>query len=112
MKPKFRLLAPLAAMLALIAALSVSGVQAQSNQSFTLAPGGVATITFEAFCSEVGKFFPADGVVEPTGVANDKLRAALAAIQAGGYAADADQALDAQYGFWQVAGSSGVPTGG
>ncbi len=112
MQAQFRRFSKLAALVALIAAFGLSSAQAQSSPSFTLAPGGVATITFEAYCSEFGKFFPADGVVAPTGVASAKLRSAMAFMQSEGYAGDPDTALEAQFGFWQVAGAQRVPAGG
>lgn len=86
---------------------------AQTNApgSFTLRPGGIATITFEAYCTEFGKFFP-ETILTPTGIAPDTIRAALAYIQQQGLTADSDKALEANYAIWQLAGATRAPTGG
>ena len=87
-------------------------VSAAVNQPFTLQPGGKATITFIAFCTEFGKFFP-QTIVEPNGsVASDDIRAALAYIDQKGYAADEGEALEANDAIWQLAGASNAPAGG
>lgn len=112
MKVQFRRFSQLVVLALLIGAFGLSSVQAQSSKSFTLAPGGVATITFEAYCSQFGKFFPAAGVVVPTGIADAKLRSGLAYIQANGLSAAPATALEAQFGLWQVAGAQRVPAGG
>ncbi len=101
------------AVMAVVAAMLLAPVQAQTkaNGAFTLQPGGVATITFEAFCTEFGKFFP-QTIVEPTSVAPDKIRAALSYVQQKGYAADGKQALEANFGIWQIAGATRATGGG
>lgn len=86
--------------------------QAAAKQPFTLQPGGVATITFEAYCTEFGKFFP-QTIVEPNGqLASDKIRAALAYIDQKGYSADEAKALEANDAIWQLAGATRAPAGG
>jgi LPXTG-motif cell wall-anchored protein len=85
---------------------------AAASQPFTLQPGGVATITFEAYCTEFGKFFP-QTIVEPNGqLASDPIRAALVYIDQQGYSADEAQALEANYAIWQLAGATRAPAGG
>ena len=57
-----------AALLALLIN-GTSAVQAQSDaEAFTLQPGGTATISFEAFCTEFGEVF-ASGVQVPNALA-------------------------------------------
>jgi hypothetical protein len=99
--------------LALVAGLLGTGeALAAVQQPFTLQPGGVATITFEAYCTEFGKFFP-QSIVAPTGeLAPDKIRAALAYIDQQGYSADQAKALEANYAIWQLAGAQRLPAPG
>ncbi len=86
--------------------------RAAAQQPFTLQPGGVATITFVAYCTEFGKFFP-QTIVEPNGnLAPDKVRAALAYIDQQGYTADEAKALEANIGIWELTGASRLPPGG
>jgi LPXTG-motif cell wall-anchored protein len=85
--------------------------QGNTPSSFKVSPGGVATITFEAYCTEFGKFFP-QSILAPNGVASDKIRAALGYIQQEGLTADTDKALEANYAIWQLAGAARVPAGG
>jgi hypothetical protein len=84
---------------------------AQTDQSFTLDPGGKATISFTAFCLDFGVKFP-DTVQAPNALAEDKLRAALAYIQSNNLAADQSKALEAQYAIWQLRGATNSPAGG
>jgi hypothetical protein len=84
---------------------------AAQETSFTLRPGGVATISFVAYCTEFGKFFPTV-IVEPNGVAPDEVRAALAYIKQQGYSADPQQALEANFAIWQLAGFSRATNSG
>lgn len=88
------------------AALAQTGAQ-----TFTLQPGGTATVTFEAFCTDFGLKFPTS-IQAPNAVAEDRVRGALAYIQSNNLAADQNNALEAQYGIWQVRGASGSPAGG
>ena len=90
------------------AALAQTG---QSAQTFTLQPGGSATVTFEAFCTNFGQAFPTS-IQAPNGVSDPKVAGALAYIQSNNLAADENQALDAQYGIWQAQGATGSPAGG
>jgi hypothetical protein len=85
---------------------------AQTNPAtFTLQPGGTATITFEAFCTNFGQKFP-QAIQAPNGVGSDKVRAALAYIQSNNLASDPAKALEAQYAIWQLSGATGSPAGG
>jgi hypothetical protein len=79
--------------------------------TFTLQPGGMATITFEAFCTDFGLKFP-QAIQAPNAVGSDKIRAALAYIQNNNLAADPAKALEAQYAIWQLSGATGSPAGG
>jgi LPXTG-motif cell wall-anchored protein len=89
-----------------------SSVAAQNqSQSFTLPIGGRAIIAFEAFCTDFGLEFPLS-IEAPDSVGDDSLRGALAYIQSEGLTADQDQALEAQYGIWQVQGATDSPAGG
>ena len=85
--------------------------QAKAPASFKLRPGGVATVSFEAYCTDFGKFFP-QTILVPNGVAPDKIRAALAYIQQQGFTADTDKALEANDAIWQLAGATRAPAGG
>lgn len=77
-----------------------------------LAAGGTATITFVAYCTEFGKFFP-QTITAPNGqLAPNQVRAALAYIDQQGYTADEAKALEANIAIWQVAGASRLPPGG
>jgi LPXTG-motif cell wall-anchored protein len=89
-----------------------SSVAAQNQaQTFTLQPGGRATISFEAFCTDFGLDFPLS-IQAPDSVGEETLRGALAYIQTNGLGADQARALEAQYGIWQVQGATGSPAGG
>jgi LPXTG-motif cell wall-anchored protein len=100
----------LCTLLLLAAGLRPAPALAQSNQTFTLRPGSTATITFEAFCTEFGKFFP-PSIVLPNGVAAAPIRNALAYIQQEGLSSDPANALEANYGIWQLAGATRAPKG-
>lgn len=104
-----RLMAVLAV---LILALGFGGAaHAAPTKTFTLQPGGKATITFEAFCVNFGKLFP-DGVSAPSGdIAPDKVRAALEYAQEKGLTADSKQALQVEYAIWQLGGTTNSPKG-
>jgi len=79
--------------------------------TFTLQPGGKATITFEAFCTNFGQKFP-QTIQAPNAVGSDKIQGALAYIQSNNLAADPAKALEAQYAVWQLSGATGSPAGG
>jgi LPXTG-motif cell wall-anchored protein len=79
--------------------------------TFTLQPGGKATIAFDAFCTNFGQTFP-QSIQAPNALAPDKIRAALVYIQNNNMAADPAKALDAQYAIWQLSGATGSPAGG
>jgi LPXTG-motif cell wall-anchored protein len=97
---------------ALVMALGLGGVaSAAPTKSFTLQPGGKATITFEAFCVNFGKLFP-DGINAPSGdIAPDKVRAALEYAQEKGLTTDSKQALQVEYAIWQLGGTTNSPKG-
>lgn len=80
------------------------------TEAFTLAPGGTATITFEAFCTDFGLEFP-DSIELPNALADQDVRNALGYIQSEGLAGSEQDALEAQYGLWQVTGANGSPQG-
>ena len=98
--------------LAMLVASGVRSTQAQgaNTGSFTLPAGASATISFTAFCTNFGQKFPT-GVQSPNALAPDKIRAALAYIQAQNLYANEQQALEAQYAIWQLAGATGSPAG-
>jgi hypothetical protein len=99
-------------LLALACATGANAALAQtSSQTFTLEPGGKATVTFEGFCTNFGQKFPTS-IQAPNGLADDKVRGALAYIQSNNLAADVNKALDAQYAIWQLQGATGSPAGG
>jgi len=102
----------IAVLLAFVFALGVGGAaNAAPTKTFTLQPGGKATITFEAFCVNFGKLFPT-GVNAPSGdVAPDKVRAALEYAQEKGLTADPKQALQVEYAIWQLGGTTNSPKG-
>jgi hypothetical protein len=66
------------------------------------------TIAFDGFCLDFGRPFP-EQIQGPSGLAPDRVRAALAFIQARGLAADGQRALEAQYAVWLAQGATGVP---
>lgn len=103
----------LATALMLVASFGSFGVGsafAQAPATFTLRPGGKATLTYEAFCTDFGKKFPL-AIQSPNGIAPDGVRGALANIQSNGLASDPQKALEAQYAIWQLSGATGSPAG-
>jgi hypothetical protein len=98
----------------LFALVSISSVvaapsRALAQQPFTLLPGGRATISFEAYCTEFGKLFPQQ-ILPPTGdLAPDDIRAALDYIGQNDLGADVTTALDANYAIWSLTGAQGLP---
>lgn len=103
----------LVAALALLLSVAAGSAHAQTSatSSFTLQPGGSATVTFEAFCTNFGQKFPTS-IQAPNGLAPDNVRGGLAYIQSNNLAADANAALEAQYGLWQLTGATNSPAGG
>lgn len=99
------------AVVALLFGAFASVASAQSGQTFTLQPGGRATVAFEAFCTDFGQKFPTS-IQAPDSVAQDNVRGALAYIQSNNLGADETKALDAQYAIWQLRGATGSPAGG
>lgn len=88
---------------ALAALASVTPVAAQPGRTFTLQPGGKATVSFIAFCTEFGDKYP-DQLLLPTDVARPEVRAALQYIADNGLANDPARALQGQYAIWTVLG--------
>lgn len=100
-----------AALLACLLALSGSVASAQTAPpTFTLQPGGKATILFEAFCTEFGDKFPA-AITLPNSVGPDGLRAALSYAENKGLTRTQQSALQVQYALWQVLGQTNAPKG-
>lgn len=107
-------LATVAALLIALALLSIPTPATAQNAetTFRLGPGGSATITFVAYCTEFGKFFPQQ-IQAPSGdVAPDSIRAALAYINGLGIADDNAKALEANFAIWQIAGAQRATGGG
>lgn len=108
--------AALAVALALFVGSGTAFAQGGSSQgtmaeTFTLQPGGMATVSFEAWCNDFGAAFP-DNIQLPNAVAQPEVQAALAHIMMEGYSAAAGNALEAQYGLWRVVGATNSPRGG
>jgi hypothetical protein len=101
------------ALIALSLAIGGGAALAQTTptQTFTLQPGGRATVTYEAYCTDFGQKFPTT-LQAPNAVAEDNVRGALAYIQQNNLSADENQALEAQYAIWQLRGAAGSPAGG
>jgi len=100
--------------LLIIGMLSLAGRSAFAQTTpatFTLQPGGKASITFEAFCTNFGQKFP-QAIQAPNALGADKIQSALAYIQSNNLAADPAKALEAQYAIWQLVGATGSPAGG
>jgi hypothetical protein len=103
---------------ALLTLIGIQGVFAQPNaqqtatgvQTFTLQPGGTATVTFEAFCAQFGEDFPA-AVQAPNATAPDNVRAALDYARRQGLIGSDQQALQVQYALWQLLGAVDSPRG-
>jgi len=91
--------------------VSHSALAQTAPTTFTLQPGGRATITFEAFCTNFGQKFP-QAIQAPNALGPDNIRAALAYIQSNNLAADPAKALEGQYAIWQLTGATGSPAGG
>lgn len=91
--------------------MSTQAVFAQaSTQSFTLQPGGKATVTFQALCINFGKKFPS-AINGPSTVSSNPVQAALSYAQSKGYLSNEQQALQVQYALWQLLNQGG-PQGG
>jgi hypothetical protein len=100
----------LLALLGIQGAFAQTGGGAQGAQSFTLQPGGTATITFEAFCAQFGEDFPAS-VQAPASTAPNNVRAALNYARTQGLIGSDQQALQVQYALWQLLGAVDSPRG-
>lgn len=100
-----------ATLLGLLACLHAVGVHAQAPATFTLAPGGRATISYEGYCTDFGKKFPTT-LQAPNALGTDAVRGAIGYIQANNLGANPQQALEAQYGVWRATGATDSPRGG
>ena len=109
LKARIALAAAVALLLGAVAGSAHAQTSATTN--FTLQPGGSATVTFEAFCTNFGQKFPIS-IQAPNGLASNNVRGGLAYIQSNNLAADQNAALEAQYGIWQLTGATNSPTGG
>lgn len=89
----------------------VAGAQAETaaTKTFTLQPGGKATVSYEAFCLDFGKKFPGS-VNAPNGVADAKIQNALYYALTKGY--QSSEALDLQYAIWELTEAQSVPQSG
>jgi len=90
--------------------VSHSALAQTAPATFTLQPGGTATITFEAFCTNFGQKFP-QAIQAPNALGPNNIQAALTYIQSNNLAADPAKALEAQYAIWQLTGATGSPAG-
>lgn len=106
-----RLIAAALLLVGLGAGMSAQSAHAQTPTTFTLEPGGKATISFDGFCTDFGKKFPTS-IAAPNDVAPAAVQGGLAYIQSNNLGADEQKALDAQYGIWQLTGATGSPQGG
>jgi hypothetical protein len=97
-----RLIAALFALATLL--FAAAPARAQNDSVFTLGPGGSAEITFVAYCTEFGKFFPPQILLPDGTLATDPVRAALQYIADEGLSADPATALEANFAIWQLAG--------
>ena len=89
----------------------VASAQAETaaTKTFTLQPGGKATVSYEAFCLDFGKKFPGS-VNAPNGVADAKIQNALYYALTKGY--QSSEALDLQYANWELTEAQNVPQSG
>jgi hypothetical protein len=89
----------------------VASAQAETaaTKTFTLQPGGKATVSYEAFCLDFGKKFPGS-VNAPSGVADAKIQNALYYALSKGY--QSSEALDLQYALWELTEAKDVPQSG
>jgi hypothetical protein len=78
-----------------------------ANQSFTLAPGGKATIDFESFCIDYGKRFPNQVGLPPSNVADPALVGALNNALNKGYTGN--NAREVQLAIWKARGATAAP---
>ncbi len=97
------------ALLALVVSTGVAHAQdtaLPATATFTLEPGGTATVDYEAFCLDFGKKFPAS-VNTPSGVADAKIQKALYYALTKNY--QSTDALELQYAIWELSEAENVP---
>ena len=99
-------------LLALVVGGGVSNAQGSdlpATKTFTLEPGGKATVSYEAFCLDFGKRFPAS-VNAPNGSAAPKVQNALYYALTKGY--QSSDPLELQYAIWELSEAENVPQSG
>lgn len=79
----------------------------KGEETFTLEPGGTATIAFESFCLDYGKQFPTSVTLPPTGQAEAKVLSAISYALSKDYTTSAPK--EVQYAIWQARGATGSP---
>ncbi|HYF61755.1 MAG TPA: thioester domain-containing protein [Herpetosiphonaceae bacterium] len=99
------------ALLTVFVGAGVASAQAETaaTKTFTLQPGGKATVSYEAFCLDFGKKFPGS-VNAPNGVADAKIQNALYYALTKGY--QSSESLDLQYAIWELTEAQDVPQSG
>lgn len=107
---RLRVVFAVMALLGWIASGTVRAQQSVNGETFTLAPGGRATITFESFCLDYGKRFPEDIGLPPSGLADPPVRGVLSYALAQGYTSSDPK--EVQFAIWQVRGATGAPQPG
>jgi hypothetical protein len=99
-------------LLALVIGSGVSHAQGSdlpATKTFTLQPGGKATVSYEAFCLDFGKQFPAS-VNAPSGVADVNIQNALYYGLTKNY--PSAEPLELQYAIWELSEAANVPQSG
>ncbi|HEX6290719.1 MAG TPA: hypothetical protein VFZ66_16130 [Herpetosiphonaceae bacterium] len=101
----------LLALLSMVAWGSTASAQnTNANQTFTLVPGGKATIDFQSFCIDYGKKFPEQVGLPPTNVADPTVVGALNNALAKGYTGSS--AREVQLAIWKARGATDAPQPG
>ncbi|MBA3469369.1 MAG: hypothetical protein H0T53_06950 [Herpetosiphonaceae bacterium] len=98
--------------LALVVGTGVSSAQSTdlpATKTFTLAPGGTASVSYEAFCLDFGKKFPVS-VNAPSRVADAKIQNALYYGLTKNY--QTSDARELQYAIWELSEAENVPQSG
>jgi|GEM_PF-3278066 len=81
-----------------------------SKASFTLEPGGTATIEFESFCLDYGKQFPNEIGLPLSDTAGEAVKGVLNYAVTQGYASSDPK--EAQFAIWDARGAVGAPQTG
>lgn len=80
-----------------------------ATSTFTIQPGGKATISYEAFCLDFGPKFPAT-VKAPNCVVAPEVQNAMYYALTKGY--QSSQPLELQYAIWELRGAQNTPKSG